>query len=146
MNVLFCTDGSKISYNAIKNFSKWTTDITVDIFSAADWSFLPDSLSIEDSEFVAKCTNTADTILNYTELLLKECNIKTGEKKKMCGVTVDSILETIDKNDYDFVVLGSNGKKGIQRWLGSVSQEIAAVSKISTYISIILEMHLIRRL
>jgi nucleotide-binding universal stress UspA family protein len=31
--------------------------------------------------------------------------------------------------------LGSNGKKGIQKWLGSVSQEIATASAVSTYIS-----------
>ena len=53
----------------------------------------------------------------------------------MCGSTVDCILEACDKKEYDYVVLGSHGKKGIQKWLGSVSQEIASVSKISTYIS-----------
>jgi len=135
MNTLFCTDGSKISYNAIKNFNKWIPNTVVDIFSAADWSFLPDSLSIEDSEFVAKCTNTADTILNYTETLLLEHEIKINEKIKMCGATVDCIMETCEKKDYNFIVLGSNGKKGIQKWLGSVSQEVAATAKVSTYIA-----------
>ncbi len=135
MRVLFCTDGSKISYNAIQNFAGWAKDYTVDIFCAIDWSFLPDSVSVENSEFAMQCTNSADSILNYSEKFLKENGITTGEKIKMCGSTVDSILEVCEHTQYDFIVLGSHGKKGIQKWLGSVSQEIASVSKISTYIS-----------
>lgn len=48
---LFCTDGSKISYNAIQNFYHWMKDFTVDILCAIDWSFLPDSVAVEDSDF-----------------------------------------------------------------------------------------------
>ncbi len=135
MRILFCTDGSKISYNSIENFSHWAKDATVDIFCAIDWSFLPDSVSVENSEFALQCTNSADAILEYSEKFLNETGIKTDEKIKMCGSTVDSILEVCDRKDYDFIVLGSHGKKGIQKWLGSVSQEIAAAAKISTYIS-----------
>lgn len=135
MKVLFCTDGSKISYGAIKNFSKWFTNIEVDIFCAIDWSYLPDTIAVEDSDFALKCTNSADTILDYSQNLLEECGIKIGQKIKICGTTVDSINEVCKNNSYDFIVLGSNGKKGIQKWLGSVSQEIASSSKISTYIS-----------
>ncbi|MBQ8459115.1 universal stress protein [bacterium] len=135
MKVLFCTDGSKISYNAIRNFSHWAKDFTADVICAIDWSFLPDSVSIEDSEFSVMCTNSADSILDYAETLLKEENIQLGKKIKMCGATVDCILEACSKENYDAVILGSNGKKGIQKWLGSVSQEVASVVKIPTYIS-----------
>ena len=48
MNVLFCTDGSKISYNSIINFSSWVKDFSLDILSVVDWSCLPDSVSIEN--------------------------------------------------------------------------------------------------
>ena len=135
MNVLFCTDGSKLSFTAIRNFSKWMKDITVDIFCAVDWSFLPDSVSVEDSSFAQQCSSSANTILDYTERMLKEYDIKVGEKIKICGSTVDSILEYCENHIYDSIVLGSHGKRGIEKWLGSVSQEIAALSKISVYIS-----------
>ena len=135
MRVLFCTDGSKISYHAIQNFYHWMKDFTVDILCAIDWSFLPDSVAVEDSDFATYCTNSADSILDYSEKFLSEYGLNVDEKIKMCGSTVDCILETCDKKEYDYVVLGSHGKKGIQKWLGSVSQEIASVSKISTYIS-----------
>lgn len=53
----------------------------------------------------------------------------------MCGSTVDAILDTCDKEDYNCIILGSHGKHGIQKWLGSVSQEVASAANISTYIS-----------
>lgn len=135
MKILFCTDGSNISFNAIKNFSHWIKEGTVDIVCVIDWSFLPDSAAIEDSNFVMQCTNTADEILNNAENLLIKHGITTGEKIKLCGTVIDGILEICDKKDYDYIVLGSHGKKGIQKWLGSVSQELASAVKIPVYIS-----------
>lgn len=135
MKILFCTDGSKISYHSIQNFSYWFENIEVDIMCVIDWSFLPDTVSLEHSEFAYQCTNSADSILDYTEKFLQENNVNVTKKIKMCGPTVDAILDVLDNSEYDFIVLGSHGKKGIQKWLGSVSQEIASVAKISTYIS-----------
>ena len=135
MKVLFCTDGSKISYAAIQNFTHWVKDLTVDILCAIDWSLLPDTVAVENSEFAMQCANSADSILEYSEKYLTESGINIGEKIKMCGTTVDCIVEVCEKSDYDFVVLGSHGKKGIQKWLGSVSQEVASIVHTSTYIS-----------
>jgi nucleotide-binding universal stress UspA family protein len=135
MKVLFCTDGSKISYHAIQNFNNWVKNFTIDILCAIDWSFMPDNVLVEDSDFATYCTNSADSILDYSAKFLKELGINVGEKIKMCGTTVDCILEILDKSDYDYVVLGSHGKKGIQKWLGSVSQEVSSLAHVSTYIS-----------
>jgi len=135
MRVLFCTDGSDISYNSIINFSKWAKDYTVDVLCAIDWSFLPDTVSVENSAFAMQCANSADSILEYTHRFLDGNNIKTGELIKMCGSTVDCIMEVTEKTQYDFIILGSHGKKGIQKWLGSVSQEIASIAQDSVYIS-----------
>lgn len=135
MKILFCTDGSNISFNAMKNFSHWAKCGIVDIVCVIDWSFLPDSAAIEDSNFVMQCTNSADEILDNAERLLTSHEIVTGDKIKLCGTVIDGILEICDKKDYDYIVLGSHGKKGIQKWLGSVSQEIASAVKIPVYIS-----------
>lgn len=135
MKILFCTDGSIISYCAIKNFSKWFKNISVDIFCAADWSFLPDNIAVMDGDFAQKCANSTDDILDYSEKFLSKNGIHFDKKLKLCGSTADSIAEISTNDKYDFIVLGSNGKKGIQKWLGSVSQEVASSSKISAYIS-----------
>lgn len=135
MNILFCTDGSKISYNSIINFSSWVKDFSLDILSVVDWSCLPDSVSIENSEFASQCSTSANVILDYAETYLKEMGLNVAQKIKICGGAVDTILDLADSGKYDFVVLGSHGKKGIQKWLGSVSQEVASSANISSYIS-----------
>ena len=121
MKVLFCTDGSKISYEALTNSSNWINNPVVDVLCVADWSFLPDTLSVEGSDFAMKCANSADSILDFSENFIKDSGANLGKKIKMCGVPVDAILEVEAENNYDFLVMGSNGKKGIQKWLGSVS-------------------------
>ena len=135
MNVLFCTDGSKISYNSIINFSSWVKVFSLDILSVVDWSCLPDSVSIENSEFASQCSTSANVILDNAETYLKEMGLNVAQKIKICGEAVDTILDLVDSGKYDFVVLGSHGKKGIQKWLGSVSQEVASSANISSYIS-----------
>lgn len=135
MRVLFCTDGSRISYHSIQNFCEWAKDCTIDIICAIDWSYMPDTVAIENSEFGTYCKNSADSILDYSDKFLTELGLVVGEKIKMCGTPVDCILETLEKKDYDYAILGSHGKKGIQKWLGSVSQEIASSSDISVYVS-----------
>lgn len=135
MKILFCTDGSRISYYAISNFIKLVNNPIIDIICAADWSFLPDSVVIDDNEFVQKCTNSAAAILNSAENYLNDIGIDIRNKIQMCGSAVDCILETVDNGDYDVIVLGSNGKKGIQKWLGSVSQEVTGATGISTFVA-----------
>lgn len=136
MKVLFCTDGSKISYNAIKNFSQWSKrDTIVDIICVIDWSFLPDEAVIEEAGFVNNCRNVADSILDFSEKIIIDLNMELGEKIKLCGTAVESILEQLDTEKYDAVIMGSHGKKGIQRWLGSVSREVLEAIEIPAYIS-----------
>lgn len=136
MRILFCTDGSKISYDAIRNFAKWAKeDSIVDTICVIDWSFLPDETVIEEVGFVNNCRSIADNILEYSEKEIIDLNLKLGEKIKLCGAAVESILEQLDTDIYDMVIMGSHGKKGIQRWLGSVSREILEASNIPAYIS-----------
>lgn len=135
MRVLFCTDGSKISFDAIKNFAAWVSDATVDAICVIDWSFLPEEVNIEEANFTKSCAGIADNILNYACETITNTGLTFGEKIKHCGSTVDSIIEEIDKNVYDLVIMGSNGKKGLRRWLGSVSREVITGADISAYIS-----------
>ena len=130
MRVLFCTDGSKISYNAIRNFAYWVKNATVDIICVIDWSFLPDNTIIEESGFVTSCRNNADCILKNAEAEINSLGLNAGEKIKHCGAAVESILEELDTHKYDAVILGSHGKKGIQIWLGSVSREVMEAVEI----------------
>ena len=135
MKILFCTDGSEISYNAIKNCAKWLRGSVVDVICVVDWSYLPDSVVIEDTGFVNSCRNIADDILRYSEKIIESLNLQLGEKIKQCGGVVECIIETVNRNNYDLLVLGSNGKKGLQKWLGSVSKSVFYETQVANYIS-----------
>ncbi|MFI3301006.1 MAG: universal stress protein [Candidatus Gastranaerophilales bacterium] len=135
MKVLFCTDGSKISFNALSNLANWASDIEVDVISVIDWGFLPDEVQVERKDFNSSCANVADDILDYATDKLQKLGLTAGKMIKHCGSVVESILEQTEIDDYDLVLLGSHGKKGIQKWLGSVSQEILNSSKNDIYIS-----------
>ncbi len=135
MKILFSTDGSKISYEALNNFLYWVDSPVIDVICVADWTFLPDNINVEGSDFAIKCANSADSILEYSEKFIKDRGAKLGCTIKMCGVPVDAIIETEQEGNYDYLVMGSNGKKGFQKWLGSVSQELASVSKTSVFVS-----------
>ena len=135
MRILFCTDGSKISFNALYNISYWIKDAIIDTICVIDWSFLPEEISIEEENFTYSCANVADTILDYAEEEIKKCGLKTGKRIKSCGSAIESIMEQSKDEEYDLILMGSHGKKGIQKWLGSVSQEIINSSKMSNYIA-----------
>ena len=135
MKILFCTDGSKISFNAIKNFSGWVNDAIVDAICVVDWGFMNEGLSLDDNSFVYSCSNIAKRILDESENQIKNLGLKFGQKINHCGSAIESILEQAEKDDYDLILMGSHGKKGLQKWLGSVSQEIINSSNISNYIA-----------
>ena len=136
MRVLFCTDGSKISYDALKNYINIAIkDTTFDAISVIDWSFLPDNVILEDSKFISGCTDIAQKNLEQAKDIIETNNFKCGELIKQCGAAVECILEQIEKAQYDTVILGSYGKKGFQKWLGSVSREVLESAKIPVYIS-----------
>lgn len=135
MKALFCTDGSKISFNAIHNFSKWVKNSDTDAICVVDWTFLPEDIDIENSEFNQSCSNLADDILEHSRLELQKSGLVIGRTLKMCGRVTDVILDELKKSDYDAVLLGSHGKKGLQKWLGSVSFDVLNNSPVSIYIS-----------
>lgn len=135
MKVLFCTDGSQISFAALNNFAKWGRNSIIDVICIIDWSFLPNDVSIETEGFTISCANIADNILDYAEREIKDLGLLFGEKFKECGGAVECILERVGKGEYDLILMGSHGKKGIQKWLGSVSRDIVYNGNISTYIT-----------
>lgn len=135
MRALFCTDGSKISFNALHNFAKWSKGIIVDVICVIDWTFLPDEVMVEEAGFSNSCANVADNILDFAEKEISKTNLIMGEKLKRCGESLACILEQTEAEDYEIIILGSHGKKGIQKWLGSVSRDVINHIPVTTFIS-----------
>lgn len=135
MRILFCTDGSDISLNAFHNALLLIKKATIDPICVIDWSFLPTSMNIEDTNYSKAYENIADNVLNFTEDLIKEKGFTLGNKIKTFGSAVEAILEQIEREKYDLILLGSHGKKGLQKWLGSVSRQVISNSPVPVFIS-----------
>lgn len=135
MKTLFCTDGSKISFNSIYNFANWSQCNEIDAICVIDWNFLPEDIDIEQSDFNISCSNVADKILEYTRDELAKNGLTLKKTIKMCGNVSDLIIDELQNNKYDIVLVGSHGKKGMQKWLGSVSYDLINNSPVTVYVS-----------
>lgn len=135
MRILFCTDGSEISLNAFYNASDLIKEALVDLICVIDWNFLPTSMNIDDMSYSQTYENIADSVLNFAENAVKEKGLTVGEKIKSFGSAAEGILEQLEKVEYDLILLGSHGKKGIQKWLGSVSRQVISNTTVPVFVS-----------
>lgn len=135
MKALFCTEGSDISLLALENVSKYLKDAVLDIICVIDWSFLPDSMSIDKETYSRTYESIADSVLNFAEDVIKEKGLVVGNKIKNFGSPVEGILEQVQNTSYDLVIMGSHGKKGLQKWLGSVSRQVLTNVTVPVFIS-----------
>jgi len=135
MRILFSTDGSEISLFSLENASKYIRDAVVDTICVIDWSFLPDTMNIDVESYSKAYENIADSVLIFAQNAIKEKGFESGSQIKTVGSAVEGILEQISEEDYDLILLGSHGKKGIQKWLGSVSRQVVSNTNAPVFIS-----------
>lgn len=135
MRALFCTDGSDICLNSIHNAAAFLKNCVIDIICVIDWSFLPASMNIDKENYSKVYENIADSVIIFSENELKKLKLEVGNKIKTFGSAAEGILEQIEKEQYDLIILGSHGKKGLQKWLGSVSRQVVSHTIIPTFIS-----------
>jgi nucleotide-binding universal stress UspA family protein len=137
MKVLFCTDGSEISLYAIeKALTLIKKDFEIDIVTVMETGFLTTFVTFPYEVEVGfpEYQNTAEKTLEDTANFIESKGFKVGEKIQLTGYPADMILDLISGNNYSAVILGSHGKKGFKRWLGSVSRKIAYKSPIPIFI------------
>lgn len=135
MRILFCTDGSECSFSAFKNAAAFINKAVVDIICVVDWNFLPSSMNIDGGNYTHLYDNIADSVLNFAQKIVEGENFEVNQKIKLIGSASEGILETLSQYDYDLVVMGSQGKKGIQKWLGSVSRVVVENTTVPCFIS-----------
>lgn len=135
MRILFCTDGSDTSLNAFHNATSYIEKAIVDPICIIDWTFLPTSMNIDTATYSKAYENIADSVLNNTEDLIYQKGLTLGDKIKNFGSPLEGILEQIEKERYDLILMGSHGKKGLQKWLGSVSRQVVSNTKVPVFIS-----------
>jgi len=137
MKVLFCIDGSEISLYAIeKALTLIKKDFEIDIVTVMETSFLTTYVTFpyEVEVGLPEYKNAAEKILEDAENFIKSKGFNVSEKIQLNGYPADVIVDLIYENNYSAVILGSHGKKGFKKWLGSVSRKIAYKSPIPIFI------------
>ncbi|MBQ9688699.1 hypothetical protein IJV79_03570, partial [bacterium] len=85
MKILFCSDGSECSINSFENAVKFVKQATVDIVCVIDWSFLPNTMSMEKENFSNIYDSIAESVLNYAAATVKNHYFEVGNKIKSFG-------------------------------------------------------------
>jgi len=137
MKVLFCTDGSEISRYAIeKALTLIKKDFVIDIVTVMETGFLTTYVTFPYEVEVGfpEYKNKAEKLLEDTANFIESKGFKVGEKIQLNGYPADMIIDLLYGNNYSAVILGSHGKKGFKRWLGSVSRKVAYKSPIPIFI------------
>lgn len=138
MKVLFCTDGSDASFFAIKKTLPFLKeDYQIDILNVVDWGLLPTYVTFPNEEELLSPSqkSVAETILDKTREYIESLGYKVTESEYSYGQPDNIIIEFINNDSYDMVILGSHGKKGIRKWLGSVSRKVVSKSHIPVLIA-----------
>lgn len=134
MKALFCTDGSDISFNALENIKYYKKSIEIDVLCVIDWHFYPMYMSYPEQDFINTYEKIATNVLKLASNTILEKGYTIGELKKSWGNASEEIIKQTKKTQYDLIILGSHGKKGVKSWLGSVSRQI--VNQVPTPIFI----------
>ena len=124
MKALFCTDGSEISFSALDNIASYCKELVIDILCVIDWNFYPMYMSYPEKDFINTYDELATKVLNHASEYIKQKGQITGELKKVWGNASEEIIKHAKNSQYDLIILGSHGKKGIKSWLGSVSRQV----------------------
>jgi nucleotide-binding universal stress UspA family protein len=138
MKVLFPTDGSEASIYAIKKtLSLLRPDCEVDVINIIDWGIFPTYITFpaETETAFPSQKNEAQNIVDSAKLYIENLGYKVTTADFIYGKPDKIILDLIEEKKYELIAMGSHGKKGIAKWLGSLSRKIVTKSPIPTLIA-----------
>lgn len=138
MKILLPTDGSPASIYAIEKILSFLTyDCEIDVINIIDWGIFPTYVTFpfETETGFPSQKNEAQKIVESTKLLIENLGYKVNMAEFLYGKPDKIILELIEEKKYDLVAMGSHGKKGFAKWLGSLSRKIVYKSPIPVFIA-----------
>lgn len=135
MKALFCTDGSEISFTALNNIHSYRNELVIDVLCVIDWHFYPMYMSYPEQDFINTYDEMGDKVLELAKEKIEHLGYKVGTLKKSWGSASEEIIKHAKNIQYDLIILGSHGKKGIQSWLGSVSRQVVNNVKEPLFVS-----------
>jgi len=138
MKILFPTDKSDASIYAIKKTLPFLKqDYQIDIINVIDWGLFPTYVTFptEEEKAFPEQKNNAQEVVESVKSFIESNGYKVRNADFAYGKPEKIILDMIKEKNYDLVAMGSHGKKGIRKWLGSLSRKIVSASPIPTLIA-----------
>ena len=140
-NILVPVDGSDISFSALKHaaaiakaFGSKVTAISVvaeDPFAAADFYYSPDMLK----DYIQEAIKNAEEGLGKAKQLAEQQGVQIDTQVVRDSVAAETIIKTAESLHTDLIIMGSHGRKGIQKLaLGSVAEEVLKLSQVPVLI------------
>ncbi len=144
MKILIAIDDSPCSAYAIENIAQrpWPKDTKFQMIMVVE-PLLYDYEYALSSKLASVLAEAKNEFRDYAQELIKSkveqfkqtSGISDVSGKIIDGLVTDSILEEAKNSDADLIVLGSHGRKGIQKLvLGSVAENIASHAPCSVEI------------
>ena len=138
-HILIATDGSKFAAQALKHGLKLAkssgakvTFLTVsETWSALDMAYEARGGSFNPvSEYEQAVAETAARILKGARAEADKAGVKSSGVHLKDRHPADGIVETAESKKCDLIVVGSHGRRGIQKMLlGSIASEVLGLSK-----------------
>lgn len=143
MKILFCTDGSEMSRRALTVGARLLKGqrveaVVLHVLPEVDerlrhYERLHEEELGEIEKLFGGKEETLQVVTDAQQLLAKE-GLQTRRKIRK-GDPAAEILKEIRQGRYDLVILGSHGKRGLNRiLLGSVSEEVVRKAPISVLV------------
>lgn len=132
--ILVPTDGSKCSGKAVSFAGSLATKLSaqVHVLFASETNFAgPWYYYVLDDVVADKIHKKGQAIVDETVRNLRDFGIKQVEGHLEEGHPGDVIVEMAKKLDADLIVMGTHGRRGLERALmGSVAREVANASPV----------------
>ena len=139
-NILIATDGSKFAGQALnhgvklaKNTGARLTFVTVsETWSALDMAYEARGGAFNPiSEYEKAVEETAAKILSSAKAAAEKAGVKSTGVHLKDRHPADGIVETAAAKKCDLIIMGSHGRRGIQKMLlGSIASEVLGLSSI----------------
>ncbi len=97
--------------------------LMIDMLSESELSTLKESL--EGTEYKERLDRNAQKILNHYRSELEDGGLISVKTIMREGIPADEILKVAQEENVDLIIVGSNGKRGLDRLItGRVSKEV----------------------
>lgn len=132
--ILLPTDGSKGVEKAINCATTIALEFEAKIyvlFAAEPPALLFEYANIAEQSVLDALHKEGKHILDKTAQLIREAGLSQVETTLKTGTPAKAILDFADEAKIDLIVMGTHGRRGIDRvLLGSVTEEVLRLSKV----------------